>query len=428
MKIKTYAQYKGAIGKLSALIGTEMDHTTVDRINNLSDSEKAQLRQLSSDLNPITDADVKRMKAEHYDKKRKAQALQTKQSQPTKASTSSSTKQKRNQKMKNTISAKARDNHLRGKALLNADATVAINKELQRKVVEKARLVGGLFGDVNIEVADSNIIKANPVALSAAQVQAYQETDGTNGFIRSQTGTGVLVQPTVYTGKNEFKEYISKDLVNDSHTDIEEWLLSQASRSFTNEFAIQFVAGDETTNKEFMGIFGNRFDATNSFEADDSRNIELLGAFESKVDGSLGLADPAVAGSAVENIRDFIDTLPTEHREGAKFYMHKTTFSAIRKLKTLEGSALVVGGKIDEFDVVLDDMMPSYDPVGAVAEPLMAFGKVNEALAVKAHPSNLEINPYKIDGAIAYEEVQRMSCFIKDNDALRIFYAGSKTP
>ncbi|WNC67534.1 phage major capsid protein [Thalassotalea nanhaiensis] len=426
MKIKTYAQYQAALAKIKAIIGNEMDHTTINRLKSLSISDEQKLRQIGSALNEVCDSDIAEMKSAHLALRLKAKTIK-----PTKSKSQLKTKSKKvndvKKQLKTTTKAE-RDNHLRGKALLSSDAAVAIDKSLQLKVIERARAVGGLFADVNIEVVDSLIVKANPVALTAAQVAAYTESDGSVAFVRGQTGLGTMVQPTVYTGKNEFKDYISKEVINDVHVDVEGWLLNQMSRSFNNEFAIQFVAGDETTNKEFMGIFGNRFHTTNSFVADSSRDIETLGAFDSKVNGSLGGADPSVAGNAVDNIRDFIDTLPTEHRDGAKLYMHKSVLSHIRKLKTLEGASLVVNGKIDDFDVVLDDMMPAYDEVAAVAEPLILFGKVNEAFAVKSHASELDINPYKIDGAVAYEEVQRMSSFIKDNNALRIFFAGTKAP
>lgn len=340
-------------------------------------------------------------------------------------SNNSSIKTKSVAPMKTTkLTQKVTNDHLSGKAMASQDIQVAIDKQFITALVERARKQGGIFSDVEIEVVDSVKIKPNLIKLTEAQVTQYIEQTGNtdNGIIRDQTGTPTAVLPVVHMDEGMFKELVSREVITDPTVNMVQWLLDSAEGSFVERFSLNFVAGESATQKEFNGIMTGYYDPVESDKPDSLRGIEYLQAFKSGVVGSVGASNPTADNNTIDNIRGLIDTLPTKHREKAKFYMHKSVYTQLKNMKTTTGAPAfdTKGQTLEDFPVVLDDFFPEPQTDTFTAENILVFGDINAAMKVVAHPAPLDINPYKADGGTTYEQVQRLSSWVKDNTALKI--------
>ena len=316
--------------------------------------------------------------------------------------------------------------HLRGKSLTQPNVVAAIDQKFMESLVQRARKYGGLFADVEIEIVDSVKIKPNLIKLTEVQVVEFIEQTGdtadTNGLVRDQNGTPTAILPAVHMDESMFKELISREVLTDTNLDIGEFLLESAEGSFVERLAVDLIAGDSSTKKEFAGIFTDRFDAVESVKPDATRGIEFLEVIKTGATGLLGNADPAAANNIVFNVRKLVESLPTKHRKKAKIYMHKSTWTLIKDVKTTMGATAfdTRDQKLEDFPVVLDDFLPEAQISNFTAENIMAFGDINATIKVVAHPSHLDVNPWKADGGTTYEQVQRLSSWIKDNTAMKV--------
>lgn len=324
------------------------------------------------------------------------------------------------------LTQKATNEHLSGKSMASADVAVAIDQQFMTALVERARKHGGLFADVEIEVVDSVKVKPNLIKLTEAQVVEFIEQSGgsanTNGIVRSQTGIPTGIYPQVHMDEAMFKELVSREVITDPAVNLAQWLLDSAEGSFVERFSLDLIAGDSSTKKEFAGILSDRFDAVESVKPDATRGIEFLEVVKTGVVGKMGDSDPIAANNIVFNIRKLIETLPTKHRANAKFYMHKSIWTLIKDVKATDGSTAfdTRDQKLEDFPVVLDDFYPEAQAADFAAENIMSLGDINATVKVVAHPSPLDINPWKADGGTTYEQTQRMSSWIKDNSAMKI--------
>ena len=323
----------------------------------------------------------------------------------------------------NKLSANDFDKSFKSKALVSTGVQAAIDQRFQAELIERARLQGGMFAQVDIEQIDSVKVKPSLIRIKNATVVEYIEQNGSgggNGIVRDQTGDPEYFSPTVYMDEAMSKSVVSREVITDPAIDLVQHLLDDQADAFVERFAIDFNAGDSDTNKEFHGVLNGYYDDVESTKSDSIRGIEYLQVVKSGSIGSIGGTDPTVAGYALDNIRLLIETLPVKYRNGAQFFMHPNTWTTIKSLVAATGGFMlgINNTTIDGYEVVLDEFYPSAD--NTIELNLIAFGNINACMTVKSHPAPIDVNPFKVDGATTYESVNRMSSWMKANDAIRI--------
>lgn len=300
------------------------------------------------------------------------------------------------------------------KALLLADAQIGIDKELQAHIIEKSRLVGGLYEDMVITSVDSTIIEPEPVNRGVAGVVKFEETDGTLTYARNFTGTGGLEDPTDHLSRNMAYDLITNHVINDTKIDLIDWFTDQVADSNAEVYAKELVNGDGID--QFNGVLAGRVNAVESIKEDDVRPLEFFKIIKSGVDGGLGTNK-----LATWNV--FIASLPTKSRRNGKVYMHSTVLTEYLNEVDSAGSPVFtyINGKLNDTPVKIDDHFPKYD--GTTPQPLFAYGDINLAMKTKMVPSEFKENQFRSDGGLILSVEFAMHNYIQDNNAFRIFQA-----
>jgi len=144
---------------------------------------------------------------------------------------------------------------------------------------------------------------------------------------RGETATPTFNEIAPPSGELYANPAASQAMLDDAQFDVEGWLANEIAREFAVAEGAAFVKGDGVNKpKGFL-----TYAATN--EADGVRAFGSLQYVASGTAGGFGASGP-------DKLIDLIQSLRAPYRQGASFVMNSATLSAIRKMKTADGSFL----------------------------------------------------------------------------------------
>ena len=196
----------------------------------------------------------------------------------------------------------------------------------------------------------------------------------------------------------------SDELAEDTEIDVIGFLAQRFAEKIAQKEDDAFFNGDGSST--YSGITGVLNSATNS--------VVLSGTTFESMD--------------TDDLSDMIDELPQGAHANAKFYLHRTNMSTIRKLKDNEGryiyQAPSQGGPatIWGFSVVQVEAMPSRKD-SAEDTPFVVFGDLRRAYTIIEKPAGTQFMVSN-EGTLAFtnesQEEELLSLYQQDLTALRV--------
>lgn len=306
---------------------------------------------------------------------------------------------------------------------------LTIDELLIGDVIDRAvNEYSGLFKTLDIKVFESVVMRGLTELTAPVASKGIESIPGVNiDFV--ETTSGELVQTLSQVGKGMINTFITREAITDTAEgtggiSLWNYLVDSSAKALMLYLTNQLIAGNGAPDNMRGILSSNRVDLTGSLDSDLTRSIDLFQITKSDAAGELGAGDE----EAVENIIEFLQSVPTKNRKNSRVFMNPTILSEVERLAdTASGKSnlrikdLVVDGElvtvINSFIVVLDDLMP----IKASEAPVMIAGDINAAIEVAFHDLGIVVNPYKKDGAITYQSFPRFSERMKDNTAVRVF-------
>lgn len=199
----------------------------------------------------------------------------------------------------------------------------------------------------------------------------------------------------------------SQDLLDDAEIDVAAWLTGEIDTEFSRQEGIAFISGDGT-NKPF-GVLGY---VTGGAAA--ARHP--WGAIASVTSG-------AAAGFTTDGLVNAVYGLPAMYTPNAKFFLNRTSFGAVRRLKDGQGNYIWQPTFVaDQPSTLLGYPMvdvPDMPAVGAGALPLL-FGDMRETyLVIDRIGVRILRDPYTNKPFIAFYVTKRVGGGVKNPDAMK---------
>lgn len=317
----------------------------------------------------------------------------------------------------------------------DGNGQLAIDEELGRTITERARENVAILGLIASKSVGSVEYREMVLVNFPTTDKVGEQTSTANPVANwEQTGTQGYENLAMVVAKQYAKPQISNEAIADPQIDIFSHLQSLLAEELSRYWAQQVLFGSGATN-QLRGILGAmRFDDTattgESFKETfgaTPRPIDFYPTIASGAAGSLGDTDPTAVGSAIDNVIDLTAKLPSTYLNGSVYVMNRFTLAEYRKLKDLEGRALIsfeAGSfNLAGYPVVLEDYMPTVAGVNASGVTINApviFGKLDQAFALCSIDENFLVDPYSADGAVVLKTTVRKGDIVQKNDAIVI--------
>ena len=174
---------------------------------------------------------------------------------------------------------------------------------------------------------------ANVVKVGSSGYRKLVTSGGTpSGWVsetagRPETATPTFIEVAPPSGELYANPAASQAMLDDSAFDVEAWLAGEIATEFARAEGSAFVSGNGVNRpKGFLA-------APVSTAPDPSRAFGTLQYIVSGAAGGFG-------APAADRLIDLVQSLRPPYRQGAVFVMNSATASAIRKLKTADGTLL----------------------------------------------------------------------------------------
>jgi HK97 family phage major capsid protein len=313
------------------------------------------------------------------------------------------------------------------------DAQLAIDQELGRVVIERAReqvTILGLISNKTVSSVDYREMVLRAYPTTAAQ---GEQTGGTgNGTVFGQTGTATYEQVAMTVAKQLAKPLISNEAINDPHIDLFAMLQVLLTEEVSRYWALQVLFGTGSIGgNDLRGILFNhatagRLDKVKSITDASTRDFNYYSAVVSGT-ASIGASDPTAANNAIDNAINLTVELPTKYLGSARFVMNRRTLGEYRKLKDTQGRPLIQfesgAFNLVGYPVSIEDYMPDAD--GTSAGPNsgtdtfpVIFGDLSKAYALCSIDDNYLVDPYSADSAVMIKMESRKGDIVQNNDAI----------
>jgi HK97 family phage major capsid protein len=304
-------------------------------------------------------------------------------------------------------------------------SSLAIDELLLADIVDRAvNQYSGIFQTIQHKTVDS-VNHRRLVERSEAGI--LKGVENVAGQPMMATKTGQLEHVAGQVAKAVVNTFITYEAKNDtlkgSSESLWDYLVESSAAAVQQYFTAQLMYGSGTADNLRGIVSSDRFDLEESLKDDFVRDLDYFGATKSGALGQFGSTDT----EAVENVREFLATIPSKNRGNSAVYMNPKTLPALKALadpsisNCLSFETVVMDGKkvelMEGFPIVMDDFVPLQ---AANSVPLIA-GDINAALDFFWVGMDSVINPYTIDQVTKYQLFPRASECMKDNTSLRLF-------
>jgi HK97 family phage major capsid protein len=198
-------------------------------------------------------------------------------------------------------------------------------------------------------------------------------------------------------------------LLDDTFTDIDEWLADECEASFAAQESAAFVTGNGTNKpKGFLDY---------PMVADASQTWDQIGFILSGAAGAFAASNPA------DRLIDLVYALKPQFRANARFVMNRRTISAVRKLKDGDSNYLWRPGAAGESASLLGYPVTEIEDVpdiGANAFAI-AFGDFRRGyLIVDRQGARVLRDPYTAKPFVLFYTTKRVGGGVQNFDAIKV--------
>ena len=204
----------------------------------------------------------------------------------------------------------------------------------------------------------------------------------------------------------------SQDLLDDSETNMDSWLTGEIDTEFSRQEGIAFLSGSGT-NQPF-GLLTHVTGGTNAAR-------HPWGAITSTASGGVGV----ITSDAIVSLQY---ALPAIYTPNARFFMNRSSFGAIRKLKDGQGNYLWqpsfqagVPATLGGYEVIDVPDMPNV----ATSNVAIAFGDMAQTyLVIDRMGVRILRDPYTNKPYIAFYVTKRVGGGVVNPDAMKVMTIG----
>lgn len=166
-------------------------------------------------------------------------------------------------------------------------------------------------------------------------------------------------------------------------------------------------------------LTGESFKPTLAADPADARDADYYPVLATGVSGALGADDVAI----VDYVIDVCNALPTEHLNGANWYMNRKTRGVFEKVRDTENRPIFRTSYIDGvgtlvlngFPVVIDDTLPDI----AANSTFAMFGRLDRAFAMNdGDIDKMLLDPYTVDGCTVIKTDKEYFEIVQSSDAI----------
>lgn len=327
--------------------------------------------------------------------------------------------------------------HFKTLNITNADeGGRAVAEILSRDVVEYAREYSPILNYIGMKPEMTRNYR-ELVLVSYPSVQEGIENVAGTAIPETSTQEYKEVKSRVF--KVNAKPRITDEAMYAPDINIYQGLVRLLGRELAIYTAAQVLYGNGT-GKNARGILSsNRVNITNltgeswkptlAPDPADARNADFYPAIATGVSAALGADDKAI----VDFVIDVCNTLPTEHLNGARWYMNRKTRGLFEKVRDLDERPIFRMGYIDGvgvmmlngYPVVIDDTLPDV----AADSTFAIFGRLDRAFAMNnGDIDKMLLDPYSVDGCTVIKTDKEYFEMVQNSDAILICAATANGP
>tara|TARA_R110001592_G_scaffold48168_6_gene151990 strand:+ start:4384 stop:5724 length:1341 start_codon:yes stop_codon:yes gene_type:complete len=406
MKIENFGQFQAAQARIKYLITNHL--TVINGEGSIDPAVVPELKALTHAISAAEDAGLSTIKQKHFAKKLAVKTVSKGKKMNIKESVSITYKAA-------VKSATPQEAEIDVKALVGSDGALAIDEFLQKGITERARKSSGLLGELVIEQLPSAKFRPAPVEITVAEAEKWSESNGSDRFQYTVTGTSAFAQTTPADSAYMATFDATSEAVADPATDLPTFVGNSVDKSIMEALSAELAIGDSDI-AELSGAFTDMLDGDNAFleslKPNSTRNPFIFGALASGTADSLGTKVLGITGSVLDNIKLLITGLPIEYRKQSPvFVMNDDAWSQIQALRSQDSQAFIAitADSIDGYMVVLDEDSP---------DNTIGFGLPAVAIGVGIYSTIEKVNPYIKDGIVRFTRKAFFKNWTKANDAM----------
>jgi len=293
----------------------------------------------------------------------------------------------------------------------DAQGGYALPEELRQEIIRIQHEVSPMRQVCSVAQAATTDVK-----------QLVSTGDAASGWVgettaRSQTNSPELAQRTATFGEVYARPRVYQHLIEDGFFNVEDWLLSEVARQFSEAEGVAFLSGDGT-NKP-VGIL-NGLTLTGDSSANDANGtFEVL---NTGVNNALGSTDAGI----IEFLRTVVKSVKTPYLPNCRWMMNRATHQALVNLKNSDGEYFLqrdltqaAATSLFGHSVIINEDMDDIDEAAASA-PIM-FGDFTRAFQIidRVDVSVLR-DPYTNPGSVMFYSRKRVGSMVLDAQAMKV--------
>jgi HK97 family phage major capsid protein len=290
-----------------------------------------------------------------------------------------------------------------------ADGGYLVPDETEKEISRRLTAASPIRAISGVRQITGNVYK-KPFAITGAATGWTGETDA-----RTTTTSPTLAELEFPAMELYAMPAASATLLDDSATNIDEWIATEVEQAFATQEGTAFVTGDG--DKKPTGFLSY----TKIAEA--SWAWTKIGYVITGVSGAFAASNPS------DNLVDLVYALKSGYRQNAQWVMNRKTQAAVRKLKDGDGNyiwqpAAIAGGtaSLMNFPIAESEDMPD---IGANAYSV-AFGDFQHGyLIVDRVGVRVLRDPYSAKPYVLFYTTKRVGGGVQDFDAIKLLKFGT---
>jgi len=293
----------------------------------------------------------------------------------------------------------------------DAQGGYALPEELRQEIIRIQHEVSPMRQVCSIAQAATTDVK-QLVSTGDAASGWVGETDA-----RAQTNSPELAQRTATFGEVYARPRVYQHLIEDGFFNVEDWLLSEVARHFSEAEGVAFLSGNGTNQP--VGILNGLTLTADGAASDANGTFEVL---NSGVNNALGSTDAGI----IEFLRTVVKSVKTPYLPNCRWMMNRATHQALVNLKNSDGEyflqrdlAQAAASSLFGHSVIINEDMDDIDEAAASA-PIM-FGDFQRAFQIidRVDVSVLR-DPYTNPGSVMFYSRKRVGSMVLDAQAMKV--------
>ena len=293
----------------------------------------------------------------------------------------------------------------------DAQGGYALPEELRQEIIR-----------IQHEVSPMRQVCSTAQAATTDVKQLVSTGDAASGWVgetdaRAQTNSPELAQRTATFGEVYARPRVYQHLIEDGFFNVEDWLLSEVARQFSEAEGVAFLSGNGT-NKP-VGILNGLTLTADAAANDANGTYEVL---NTGVNNALGSTDAGI----IEFLRTVVKSVKTPYLPNCRWMMNRATHQALVNLKNSDGEYFLqrdltqaAATSLFGHSVIINEDMDDIDEAAASA-PIM-FGDFQRAFQIidRVDVSVLR-DPYTNPGSVMFYSRKRVGSMVLDAQAMKV--------